>query len=332
MRNWLQDYRGLFDEATERCTEKVQKLSLVEEAVSEARKSGCIDADTLKAIEEKRDAWSYMSWWPPLSHLVEHRVPLSDPDAVHNLFDQIHNIEVTSVAFRFVMPDEFGIFSPPVAFILNVVPGRDSVGTYERYCKILRKLRDHYGLSRVADVDMALWTTSVLQDIPDYDALKDQMQEDEFFQETRLTNLLQGPGSLFPRLKGDAKTKALDERRRLLFAKIVVKDQHFIGALVAARSFEVLIKHLADEWDIKRYEERGIKRYEVLMGQLARDVGGDRRAKKLGYSAEAFGEWWDARNKIVHGDDPISSKKAKWFVDRVVGFAKDLQSEGLDLE
>jgi len=325
--NWLQEYLGLFDHAGKMFKGMAQKLSLVEKAVSGAR---VIDAGTLKAIEEKGDAWSYMSWWPPLSNRVKKPVPLSDlEEAVRNLFDQIRNIEVTSVAFRFVMPDEFGILSPPVASLLNVVPEEHSVDTYERYCTTLRRLRKHYGLKRVADLDMGLWTAVTLQHERDYQPLRERMLKDEFFQETRLKNLLEGPESLFSPLKRVAKGKALEERRRLLFAKVVVKHHHFIGALVAARSFEVFIKHLANKWDIKRYEERSNKRKEVLMGQLVREVGGNRRAKELGYSAEAFGAWWDTRNDIVHGDD---SKKAEWFVYQVVGLANKLRAEGLDLE
>lgn len=191
--------------------------------------------------------------------------------AVRDLFDQVHHIEVTSLVFRFVRPDEFGILSPPVAFILNVVPGRDSVETYERYCKILRELKDYYDLDRVADVDMALWTASHLQ--VGYQALSDRMWEDEFFQGIRLKNLLEGPGILFPPLKRRAKTeRARDERRRLLFAEIVVKHHPFIGALVAVRSFEVLIKHLANKW--------GINCHNVPMVQLVQVVGGRRKAER----------------------------------------------------
>jgi len=49
-------------------------------------------------------------------------------------------------------------------------------------------------------VDMGLWTASKLQDVSPH---WNRMHKDEFFQETRLKNLLQGPGSLFPPLKGE---------------------------------------------------------------------------------------------------------------------------------
>ncbi len=71
---WLQEYLGLFDHAGKMFKGMAQKLSLVEKAVSGAR---VIDAGTLKAIEEKGDAWSYMSWWPRLSGDVTQPVRIS---------------------------------------------------------------------------------------------------------------------------------------------------------------------------------------------------------------------------------------------------------------
>lgn len=92
-------------------------------------------------------------------------------EIVAKLYEHLHHIEVVSIILRFVNPEEFGIISPPVLSFLQLAPHEDGVSDYRHYTEVLRRMRDHHGLARVADVDMALWSAAQLYLEPEFAAL-----------------------------------------------------------------------------------------------------------------------------------------------------------------
>ncbi len=204
---WLDEFRKLFPEATKRYAGRRQNLEEVEQKLVRARTEMRVDSGELRVIEESTEEWTYAQWWPRLSNTLGEGEHIELPRdlnhvqakqrAVQLLYDRIKHIEVVSVILRFLWPEHFGIISPPVVSILNLIPtGRENHPShYLRYLQTLDVLRKRYGgLEKVADVDMALWSAAhFAREINHpYESLVKQMYRDEYFQELRLRNLLIG--------------------------------------------------------------------------------------------------------------------------------------------
>ena len=94
--------------------------------------------------------------WDRLSRLVQ-RLPLDEAEAIARLHAAFKYVQSVSVVLRFVNPEHYGIVSPPVEKVLEVRRGATEVETYLNYLRDIRDARDHYGFTRAADADMALW-------------------------------------------------------------------------------------------------------------------------------------------------------------------------------
>lgn len=245
---WLEKFRNLFPEATHLFTGRRQDLEAVERFLDPARTQMRVGPAELRLIESA-DAWSYPNWWPRLSDKLEKVIELpknlTSPKARHKVVDDLQaclkHIEVVSVVLRFLCPQQFGIISPPVVSLLNLTP-TDHVPYYMRYLDVLENLAGYYGLQRVADVDMALWTAAHSYRNPAWASFKQQMEEDKYFQEVRLQNLLDG----LSMYGGEV------EEQRLRFARALIRHDHLTAALIAARSYESLVLETAGRLGIKR--------------------------------------------------------------------------------
>ena len=129
-----------------------------------------------------------------ISRLVV-RLPLDEELAITRLHAGLKFIENVSVVLRFVNPLHYGIISPPVEKVLEVRRGRTEVETYLNYLRDIRDVRDHHGLERAADVDMALWVVQerVLASYRDHELLR-EFREDLFLKRRRAVNLLAALG------------------------------------------------------------------------------------------------------------------------------------------
>ena len=258
------------------------------------------EADCPEALwlVEEGDLWPYPEWWPKLSKELKSPIPLpgqlkSPQDkkkAVENLLVPLRHIEVVSIVLRFIFPEEFGIMSPPVLGLLNVVPGPDSVSQYLRYLSALGKLRERYqqkiGLKNIADYDMALWTAAHLEGPDDVDRLRDEMEKDKDFQEIRLSNLLEGLGARWgPSI-----------RKRLLLAQALLRHDHVAAAVIAARCYEQIICHVGKL--VRKDIVFGVKTNPV--GQQLRVIADEDEVRRRGVNFEKL-NFWLLRCDAVHG-------------------------------
>ena len=162
---WIQECLKLHEETVERFTGKLPDPGRLERALAGAKAKGQVSPNELQLIVESSD-FPYLRWWPELSKQFEKPIRLpkrldSRPEknkAVSRLQKRVKHIEVVSIILRFIFPKEFGIISPPVIGLLNLVPGvpgKDNVGEYLRYLDVLGELRQHYhsqlGFGRIAD-------------------------------------------------------------------------------------------------------------------------------------------------------------------------------------
>ena len=251
---WIQECLELYEKTVEHFSGKRQDPGRLEQALAGAKAKGQVGPKELQLIEESSD-FPYPQWWR--EHSNQFGEPLALPErldsreekenAVSTLQERVKHIEVVSIILRFLFPEEFGIMSPPVTNLLNLVSLRSHEEQYLRYLSVLEDFRQHYGLERIADVDMALWVAAH-RDLTGYGALSEEMHRDEHFQKVRLKNMVEGLGRHWERT----------ERARLTLAEVLLEQDHVLAALVAARCFESWVKEKAREKRITTYR-RGRK-------------------------------------------------------------------------
>jgi hypothetical protein len=147
------------------------------------------------------------------------------------LLEVFKSIELVSIILRFVKPEAYGIISPPVERVLDVRRGSDALETYRNYLDNLTEIRAHYGFTRAADVDMALWALhercwGTLRD----PAIAAAYEADPFMLRLRAKNLV---GHL------------LAGRSYSLFAHAVEHIDPQLAAVVACYTFELRLRALA---------------------------------------------------------------------------------------
>lgn len=308
--NWLTTCLALFPEVTEALTGQHQHLTLVEQDLAAARRQMRVGPSEL-ALIETHASWSYPEWWPRLSTVVDQKISLprrldsqiARREAVETLQEHLQHIEVTSVVLRFLRPDAFGIISPPVSSLLSLVAVDDHVAHYLRYVELLEACGEHYGLDRVADVDMALWTAAHLSWLPQYAALREAPREDRFFQELRLANLVAGLGQFW---RGS-------DQQRLLLARTLLSQDFQLAALIAAWVYERILLWLADE--------HGVDTNVRKQGQTAGGAAAERLDRDAAVRSECqlqvgdLPRWWGWRRLAVHGG--IAQPDTEKFVARV---------------
>ncbi len=163
----LRDY----PEITEKKYGKRYQLGKIEELVSHVRRDGLLTWEDIQKIREN-DYWIYDRHWAVpnpeavksaldrVSHRLDFWHHLRKREAlVADLYEVFRNIEIVSVVLRFVIPEHFAIYSPPMARILEVRRGHRDTETYLNYLDNLEEIKRHYpGFSSIAEVNMAVWT------------------------------------------------------------------------------------------------------------------------------------------------------------------------------
>jgi hypothetical protein len=318
MANWMQAFLKEFPNISERITGTRQDLEKVESLLSDARQTRTVSADTLQTIEQT-EHWNYPAWWPFFSQSFGE--PISLPQsflksedrkrAVDVLYDRLRHIEVVSVVLRFIFPEDFGIISPPVGYLLNLPSQRDHISYYMHYLDILGRLRDHGGLKRIADVDMALWTASNSQhELP---AIAELMYRDEYFQEIRLKNIFAGLRGIHA-----VKTELSSEKRQaiehLLIARAWLAYDHVLAALICGRTYESLVDMICSSLNIQK---RTFRTGDSDFLRRCERIAQAQEFAEYGYSFSDLKRWWDRRVKAAHPENKISRREAEDFVMEV---------------
>lgn len=157
----------------------------ITEELSKLKKAGGLTYKHLNKISEK-EIWPFHKWWRwPAKVQIDEYLKKTDGlfkvlgglSKVHEereekekkiieiLFYEIFkHLELVSIILRFIDEENYAIYSPPVAKIINSPRGYSYSSEYLNYLKELRKYRDIYNLKKVAYVDMFLWAIEVLGD------------------------------------------------------------------------------------------------------------------------------------------------------------------------
>jgi hypothetical protein len=316
---WIEEFRALFPLIIEERYSSRQDLEAVEREVAKVHSGTHIGSDELCAIENSR-SWDYLNWWRKLGPTVGEPIPmppdLSSPEAkepiIRVLYGRLKHIEVVSVLLRFVRPEEFAILSPPVSSLLALPYEKDHVAHYLKYLIILDGFRNNYsGLARIADVDMALWSAAHAD--WNYPALIDEMYEDPYFQQVRLTNLLEGLGRHW-RQSG---------HHRMLLADSLLRADYELAAVVTGVVYETVVNEIADRIGIHR---RIDKRGKVVTGERVRTLSKQTKIDGLSVPPQSFEKWWKMRGRAVHCDPPLSQEEARGFVREIEGLLRAIKN------
>jgi len=303
---WLTKFHSLFPLATERRTGRRQNLSSVEDHVRRIKDDWKVDRRVLEVIEDPESGWDYPKWWPRLSATLEEPVPLpthiysqaGTRIAVKSLQDAIKNIEIVSVILRFICPEGFAIFSPPVVSFLCPSPSANAAESYLSYLKVLKDLKEHYKvLERVADIDMALWSAAHLVHEPDCAALSEEMYQDDFLQKVRLRNLVKGLEGFWRRTG----------RERLILAGVLIDRDFVSSAVITARVYESVLREMME------YSGTTKGVFQKMNLALVRELEHRQQIVGLGLHAGQLEALWNLRHKAVHGELDFTVSKAALF-------------------
>lgn len=225
-------------------------LTSVEEKVRHLRRRTSLTFADLEHFKSP-DEWHFDRFWmfPPeekIGPALEKEIfdfwnlpDSNEEETVRRLLYIFKSIDLASIILRFIRPEHYSIYSSPIQHMLDTPRGRDLVDTYLIYIDNLRRIRESYGLDRIADVDMALWVLheKCFGKFRDPDVQKAYLQDD-FMLQLRAENLVAPLAHLSePRLAG---------------ALAGVKPD--IAALVACHCLEILIRQLAENFQLENMD------------------------------------------------------------------------------
>ena len=182
-----------------------QDLGDIERAVAHVRSSRQLTYDDIEKIKGSRD-WiaDLFGYWPSRTEIESildpgewdfWNLPKREDKAITALVGVFRQVELASVVLRFIVPEHYGILSPPVETVLGLGPYPRREDRYKAYLHNLRELQLDRGLATAAMADMALWVLQVgvvdglLHEHRDYEMLQDAYQNDARLRAIQVGNL-----------------------------------------------------------------------------------------------------------------------------------------------
>jgi len=300
------DAENIFKIVAKRMYGQEIDFSPIIEDLSKLKTGGRLTYDHLLRISDE-GIWPFKTWWRwPSREDIERQLDKTDrifeclldlpkeheerEEIDSKLFNKLYynifkHIELVSIVLRFVDEENFAIYSPPLARILDHPRGYSYTSEYMNYVKELRKYRDIYKLDKVSQVDMFLWALEILGD------------------ERR------GILELFhDRFEKDRKAAVVNR----FMKKNVFKKNHFekalfyldVGAVDTAAkwagcAFEDAVRNACNIQYISEYDEKGRRPLRTLVSMLCKE--------RKEYDFSRLADVVKKRNKASH---PSSDKFA----------------------
>jgi hypothetical protein len=245
------------------------------------------------------------------NHLTLGPIDGSRQNLVPKLLKVFHNVGVVSLVLRFVHPSYFGVFSTPVLHLVQVNRGT-TVELYLAYCEELGQWAAHFGISSVAETEMALW--SFAQTTQEFGTAKatagaaKDFEDDLWVQRRRVAQVVRP----FLRRYG-----------RLQLAQILVDEDAKLAGKIAAEEYERLLG-VASVKFCGRPLPKNKGSAERLIDELER-----KRKISLPEKTDLRGIW-ETRNAAVHpGEHPPTREAVDVMIDRILSIcARWDRSEG----
>lgn len=154
------------------------------EELSKLKEGGSLKYEHLEMIADE-NVWPFSTWWrwPAKDQISECLskteglfITLNGLSEIYEMrreterkiinilyYDIFKHLELVSIVLRFIDEDNYAIYSPPVAHIMNSPRGYSYENEYLNYLNEIRKYKEIYQLDKVAYVDMFLWAIEVLK-------------------------------------------------------------------------------------------------------------------------------------------------------------------------
>jgi hypothetical protein len=299
------------------------------------KRKSIITLEHVNIIEDAcKKNWHYGKWWPitnkPLPIELPKNPSADKKETIKIMYDHFKHIEVVSVILRFMYPKDFGIISPPVTSILNLVPDKNESNQkyYMRYLSSLSELSNHYcaknpELKKLSKVDMGLWAAAHLSMNNNYSLFNDEMLEDKYFQKIRLGNLVRGFRNYWEQ----------QDEQRLILAEVLIEHDFILAATIAARIFESIILKFADKSGLMQNNNPKDNCNFCLSCNITKIRQNDELLNKLGINEpSSLVKLHKHRNDIVHPEtelikkcnnyesrdwEEINEQRAKEFIEEV---------------
>jgi len=183
-------------------------------------------------------------------------LPEGEKKVIEDLYKIFRQIEPVSVVLRFIVPEHYGIMSPPVEKVLGLGPFRRHPQRYRAYLRSLRAIKKDRKFETVADVEMALW---VLQLGVVNGGLRGRLHSNQYrtlYEKFRQDAMLRAiwVGNLTKQIFSDLSREEIAEA--LLSTNVELAGQ------IAGIEFEQAVRNLIeDPTDLNRSLEYLINRY-----------------------------------------------------------------------
>ena len=249
--NYLHRCRDLHIRVTKARYGEQWDLKSIEDAAKDIRSTGQLTYEGIEKIRAE-NVWNanVFGYWPPQAEVEPSLKAMKwgirelreeEEAVISNLLRVFRQIEPVSVILRFIVPEEYGILSPPVEKVLGLGPFRNHTARYRAYLKSLRKLKKDRKFENVADVDMALWVLQVgvldgyLLKVDfsksEHKYLLDKFSKDSKLREVRVANL----------------TKQLfEDMCREQLAEALLATNHILAGQIAGIEFEQHVRKLTN--------------------------------------------------------------------------------------
>jgi len=243
-------------------------------------------------IDKENRYWKFIDWWgiPEIKNKkmedLKYRfeeLQQKDDFVIKRLFKLLGNIEIVSCILRFVDPYNYGILSSPVECLL-VVKGKNPIEKYLLYLENLGELKKEYQFTRIADVDMALWT---LARILNSSSLKDDPKYKKIYKLYK-----NKPNAVKKIMARNALEHIWEEKSYLHISDLFLETDYIIAGIIAGRGLEHFVKKSCREndiplveWDINDNEKR------ISINKLAKELAGIKYITKE--ERWSIGDWWD---------------------------------------
>jgi mRNA-degrading endonuclease RelE of RelBE toxin-antitoxin system len=176
------DFKELFNKAVFEGFGVHENLEIIEKRTAHLRTGVAIRYEDLENIGDD-EIWPFSRFWtwPSKDDIAS---ALKDTEGIINELTEdfannerevlfklntiFKNISLVSILLRFMFPEHYGIYSPPVLHISGTERGKNEIDDYINYLDVLRsilniyEIREKYKVKRVADVDMLLLAISKL--------------------------------------------------------------------------------------------------------------------------------------------------------------------------
>jgi hypothetical protein len=250
----------------------------------------------LKHLEIIKCDYHFPGWWkmPELNpQEIESlkglfkNLPARNTELIQKLFDIFKNIEIISCLLRIMCPEHYGIYSAPVENLLSI-KAETPVKKYLHYLDDLSQLQETYGLATTAEVDMALWALSAI------------LNEDYLRKNPSCHQIYKDYINEPNQVKKISARHALKNLRRenvayLDLAECFLETDPEVAGFLAGKELESLIYSLYKRCLAKN------KAYKAKDFRSRLDELWEKRYVR-DQEKEEISQWWETRNKAVHGD------------------------------